>query len=185
MKSVFALGAALLVSAAAAGCGQTPITPTESSQFVFATPIGGTWSGSLLLRTVNGGECVGADLKPVADSGTSVDDGTVTVVQQGSDVSATVRSATTGLTCQYDGSASVNSFALSSKSCNAEVFYQCANGSPRVLVPLGSTLTATQNGSTATGVVATSYNVFSVDAQNERKPLTGLTTQQQFTATRR
>jgi len=185
MKSVFALGAALVVAAATVGCGESPIAATPPGQLPFVTPLGGLWSGSLTLTGASGGECVGNELRAAAAAGTAPDQGTVSVTQDGSDVAAIVRSATTGLTCDYKGTSSLNSFALSAVSCSEEVFYQCADGSPRVLVPIGSTLTATQSGTTASGVVATSYNVFSINDNNERKPLAALSTRSDFTASRR
>jgi hypothetical protein len=115
-----------------------------------------------------------------------LDQGTIAITQDGSDVTAVVRSATTGLTCRYEGTASVASFALNSQECNAEIVLQCSNGSARVLEPIGSTMTVAQSGPTATGVVTTSYNVFSDSTvETQRRPVAGLTTQHQFAAGRR
>ena len=186
MKSALVLGTALLAIAGVAGCGENLTAPT-ASQAPFVGQFAGTWSGALVLTPsgVSGGECVGADLIAGATLGSSFDQNTVNVTQKDSDVSAIVRSATTGLSCQYDGTAALTSFALSSVSCDAEILFQCSNGNPRVLKPVGSTITATQNGDRASGVVTTTYNVFSVDSQNNEKPVAGLTVQQQFTAIRR
>lgn len=185
MKSAFALGTALLAAVAGASCGQAPIPPTAPSQSSFITPIGGMWSGTLTLTEVGGGECVGAEIAAASALNPSTNQGTITVLQDGADISATFRAETTGATCTYAGSASLNRFSLNDLSCTVEVFYQCANGQPRVLQPIGSTLTGVQNGNEISGTVATSYNVFSIDPDNRRRPLSGLTMRHSFTANRR
>jgi len=184
MKFGLLLGAALFAAVAAAGCGESPLTPTAPSASPFRSQFTGLWSGTMLLSSVAGGECVGADLR--ASTSPQFDQQTVTITQDGSDVTAIVRSATTGLTCQYRGTSSLASFALSADSCNAEIVLQCSNGAARVLEPIGSTMTVSQSGNTTAGVVTTSYNVFSESTEeNQRKPVAGLTIQHQFTATRR
>ena len=184
MKAVSVRTALLLAITFAAGCGESsiPASPTASSPFV--TQFDGVWNGALILSasSVSGGECVGTDLHA---AGPSVDLGTVSIAQKGTDVSATTRSATTGLSCQYGGNAGLASLALSSQSCNAEIVFQCSNGNTRLLDPVGSTLTATQNGGELEGVVATTYNVLFLDSQGQKKPLAGLTTRELFTAARR
>jgi hypothetical protein len=186
MKSGLVLGAALFAAAAAAGCSESPLTPTAPSESPFVTQFSGMWNGSMQVQSVTGGECVGADMRAAALSNPSTDVGTVSITQDGSDVTAIVRSATTGLTCQYRGTASLASFALTAENCNAEIVLQCSNGNARVLEPIGSTMTVVQSGATSSGVVTTTYNVFSDSTEeNARKPVAGLTTQHQFTATRR
>jgi len=134
---------------------------------------------------VSGGECVGVDVRATLGA-PAIDQGTITLTQTANDVSATVRSATTGLTCRFDGSASLTTFAASAVSCDAEILYRCSNGQPRILRPVGSTMTATQTGGAATGVVTTTYNVFSLDLLTKQEtPVAGLTIQNQFTALRR
>ena len=71
-------------------------------------------------------------------------------------------------------------------SCDKEILFQCSNGQSRILRPIGSTFTATQNGITATGTVTTSYNVFFVDpVTHDELPLAGLTVESQLSAIRR
>ena len=184
-RSALVLTTVLIAMVAAVGCGESLTAPT-SQQAPFTGQFGGTWSGSMLLTGVSGGECVGADLSARAASGSAFDQGTINVAQTANNVSAVVRSATTGLSCRYDGSAAFTSFALSAVSCaDSEVFFQCSNGNSRILNLVGSTMTATRSGTTATGVVTSTYNVSLVDAQNQRKPVAGLTVQHQFTALRR
>jgi hypothetical protein len=143
----------------------------------------GTWSGATVPVRVSGGECVGDDLRNFPSA---PNQGTVTLTQNATDVSAVIRSETTGLTCRYDGSASLTSFAATAVSCDAEILFRCSNGQPRILRPVGSTFTATQNGTTAQGTVTTTYNVFFLNPQtNQEEPIGGLTVESAFTATRR
>jgi len=175
--------AALAALLATAACGEDPLIPVSPSDSPFATQFTGLWNGTMQLGAVSGGECVGDDLRASAATGASFDVGTVAITQERSDVTAVVRSATTGLSCQYRGTASLASFALSSESCDAQVVFRCSNGSARVLEPIGSTMTVRQSGNATTGVVTTSYNVFSDSTETtQRKPIAGLTTQHQFAA---
>jgi len=177
-------GALLLLCVMAPGCGENPTSPT-SAEAPFAGQFSGTWAGAMTAASVSGGECVGDDLRATLGA-PATDQGTITLTQTANDVSATVRSATTGLTCRFDGSASLTTFAASAVSCDAEVLYRCSNGQPRVLRPVGSTMTARQIGGAAIGVVTTTYNVFFVDPVTRQElPVAGLTVQNQFTALRR
>jgi hypothetical protein len=183
MKRVFAVSGVMVFVFAIAGCTENPVTPTPGQSPFITGQFGGTWSGATLAARVSGGECVGADLRA---SVPGVDQGTVTLTQNAADVSAVIRSATTGLTCRYDGSASFTGFALSAVSCDAEILYQCSTGQARILRPIGSTLTATQNGGTATGTITTSYNIFAFDpVTRQETPVAGMTIESDFTAIRR
>lgn len=189
MKSGLALGAALLAVVAGAGCGENltaaPTSPTPTTTSPFAVSFTGLYSGSTTLSKVSGGECVGADYG--AQLATAAPDvGTVTITQDRSDITAVVRSATTGLTCRYEGNASLATFALTATACDVEtILFGCSNGQARVLELVGSTMTANISGTTTQGVVATSYNVFaeSTEAQ-QRKPIAGLILQHDFSARR-
>lgn len=183
MKSVFP--AMFLLAVCAAGCGETPIPTSATSRSLFSQELAGAWLGDLQLQAVSGGECVGDDLRADAALGGGLDEGTVTVVQDGTDVTATVRSVTTGLSCSYSGTAGASLFALSAVNCNErEVYFQCSNGQTRVLDLLGSTMNAFSRAGTARGIVASSYNVSQLDADGRKRPIAGLTVQYQFEAVR-
>jgi hypothetical protein len=183
MKRVLVASGVMVVACALAGCAENPVSPTPGQSPFITGQFAGTWSGATVTARVSGGECVGADLRA---SVRGIDQGTVTLTQNAADVSAVIRSATTGLTCRYDGSASFTGFALSAVSCDAEILYQCSTGQARILRPIGSTLTATQSGLTATGTITTSYNIFGIDpATKEETPIAGMTIESDFTATRR
>jgi hypothetical protein len=183
MKRVLVASGVMVVACALAGCAENPVSPTPGQSPFITGQFAGTWSGATVTARVSGGECVGADLRA---SVRGIDQGTVTLTQNAADVSAVIRSATTGLTCRYDGSASFTGFALSAVSCDAEILYQCSTGQARILRPIGSTLTATQSGLTATGTITTSYNIFGIDpTTKEETPIAGMTIESDFTATRR
>jgi hypothetical protein len=184
------LGVAVVATAMIAGCGpNTNVTPTSptpaTTQSPFITQFGGFWNGSLTLTRVSGGECVGQDYAATIGS---VDVGTVVISQTQTDVTAIIRSATTGLNCRYQGSAGPGAFALSTQKCEgiSETLFQCANGASRILEQIGSTVTATRSGDTANGTVTTWFNVFAESTEeDQRKPVAGMVLEEQFTAVRR
>jgi hypothetical protein len=183
-------GIAVLATVLIAGCGPnltaTPTSPTTTTpgQSPFVSQFGGFWNGTLNLTRVSGGECVGQDYQAIFGP---LDVHTVVLSQTNTDVSAVVRSSTTGVSCRYTGTAGPGAFALSTQKCEVPVILvRCTNGASRVLEQVGSTLTATLNGGVATGTVATWYNVFSSSTlEEERIPVAGLIVEQQFTAVRR
>jgi hypothetical protein len=182
MSRVLVVSVVLVVTGALAGCGENPTSPS-ANQTPFLGQFAGTWAGVTVPVRVSGGECVGDDLRASAPS---LNEGTVTMTQKDGDLSAVIRSETTGLTCRYDGSASLTSLAATAVSCDAAILFRCSNGQPRVLRPVGSTFTATQNGTTAHGTVTTTYNVFFLNPQtNREEPVAGLTVESDFSAVRR
>ena len=183
MKRSFIVAGVLVVAGALAGCAENPMSPTPGQSPFITGEFAGTWSGATVPARVSGGECVGADLRA---STPTADRGTITLTQKAADISAVIRSETTGLTCQYTGNASFTGFAASAVSCDADILFQCSTGQPRILKPIGSTFTATQNGATATGTVTTSYNIFGIDPVTKAEtPVAGMTVESDFTAIRR
>ena len=155
---------------------------TIIATFAINDTVDGLYTGSLELASVRGGECVGADLSELIGD---ADLNTVSIsTRREFEVSATVRSFTTGLYCSYRGDTRSALFAVNDVSCNREVLYQCSNGNTRIVVPIASTMTAFVSGNTATGTVATSFNVYSEES-GRRVPVAGLVTQERFDATRR
>jgi hypothetical protein len=53
---------------------------------------------------------------------------TITLTQNAADVTAFIRSATTGLSCRYDGSASFNSLSATAVDCDKDLGFQCSTG---------------------------------------------------------
>jgi hypothetical protein len=100
MKRAFVVSGVLVVACAVAGCAENPVTPTPGQSPFITGQFAGTWSGATVPLRVSGGECVGADLRA---STPTTNQGTVTLTQDATDVSAVIRSETTGLTCRYDG----------------------------------------------------------------------------------
>jgi hypothetical protein len=180
------LGVGLVLALTSAACdrvpGASPVSPSGVSSLT--ANFNGLYSGAMVLTRVSGGECVGADLS--GDVG-SQDAGTVAVTQVDDELTAVVRSASTGLRCTYTGKASFATFAAHFQSCDAtEILFACTSGQVRILTLVGSTITATVAGTGTQGVVTTSYNVYSQSpGQNTRTPVGGLVTEQTFLATRR
>jgi hypothetical protein len=114
-----------------------------------------------------------------------VDTRTLAMLQDGTDLSATVTSAETGLGCQYTGRVALNTLALNATSCSAGdpvfIAVQCANGNSRQLQLVGSTITATVAGGVVTGTLAETFNVLSPDDD----PIAGLVINHTISATRR
>jgi hypothetical protein len=183
MKRAFVVAGVLVVGGVLGGCAENPVSPTPGQSPFITGQFAGTWAGATVPIRVSGGECVGADLRA---SVPGLDQGTITLTQNAADISAVIRSETTGLTCRYDGNASFTGFAATAVSCDAEILFQCSTGQARILRPIGSTFTATQNGATATGTVTTSYNIFGIDpVTKDETPVAGMTVESQFSAIRR
>ena len=171
-----------LLAIFAAGCGETPIA-TSPSQSLFSQDSSGLWLGALVLTDVTGGECVGADIAAGLGEGRRLDEGTVSITQTGSDMAASVRSITTGMSCSYAGTAGTSLFGLTSVSCSEkETFFRCSNGETRVLDMVSSTMNAFSRGGETSGVVASFYNVHRADSQ--RTPVSGLSVRYSFEAVR-
>ena len=176
--------AVVMMAALTLGCGETPAPTSPTSGNVFLPVLSGTWVGALSLGTVNSGECVGDDLRnrvgafPVYNQG-----GTVTLAQvSGTDLTATVRSATTGDSCTYSGTMGVNAFALTSNQCDVkDIVVQCVDGRSRVMELVSSTINAVPRGETATGTVSTRYNIY--DPKKEAG-ISGITIEYTFNAAR-
>jgi hypothetical protein len=185
-----AIGLAVVAASMMAGCGPnltaTPTSPTTTpAQSPFVSRFGGFWDGATTVVRVTGGECVGEEY--FSHFGTD-DFGSVVISQTQTDVNFVVRSRTTGLSCRYSGTAGPGAFSLSTQRCEgvSETLVRCSNGAARVLEQIGSTVTATLNGNTATGTVATYFNVFADSTVvEERRPVAGMIVEEQFTAVRR
>jgi hypothetical protein len=160
---------------------------TIAATFAINDTLDGLYVGTLVLSAVGSGECVGADLQ--ANDIGKINNSTVSITtQQQYDVTAIVRSFSTGLFCTYKGNTRSGLFAAndaSDRTCNSEILLQCTNGNSRILIPVGSTITASVSGNTASGIVATTFNVLREDSTGKRFAVGGLTTQETFNATRR
>ena len=188
--NVRVIGLAVATALTAASCGPnltaTPTSPTTTTpgQSPFVSRVNGFYDGALVLANVSGGECAGDFYR--ARLGTA-DVGTVVINQSQTDVTAVIRSSTTGVACRYQGAAGLGAFSLHTQQCEVpELLLQCANGAARVLEQVGSTMTAQLAGTTVNGTVATWFNVFAESTEeDERVPVAGLILEQQFTAVRR
>lgn len=143
-----------LFAALAAGCGNdSPTGPTGQS----VVDAAGVWQYTARLSSVAGGECVGADFQAAIGQ---ILTGTLSVTQNGANLTATSRDNATGSSCQYTGTAGRNSIALGWTSCDiGNLSWNCANGARRDLFMITNSVNATINGRSASGTQAESYNV--------------------------
>jgi hypothetical protein len=176
-----------LLAIAAAGCGETPIA-TSPTQSPFSQDSSGLWLGALVLTDVTGGECVGADIAAGVGEGRrrdGLDEGTVAITQVGSDMNASVRSTTTGMSCSYEGTFGTSLFGLNSVSCDKKrINFRCTSGRVRVLDLVGSTMNAFARAGEIRGVVTSFYNVYEGGPEDEGTPVSGLAVQYKFDAVR-
>ena len=180
-----ACGGVLVLALGAAGCGETPFPASPTSQSLFSQDSRGLWLGELTLTSVAGGECVGSDIAAgLGQGGTQRDDvGTVSMTQDGRDMTATIR-LVTGSACTYSGTAGTSLFGLDAVECDKkELFFRCSNNAgSRVLTVVDSTMNAFSRAGEMSGTVSTLYNVSMPDSQ--RTPVAGLSLRYQFEAVR-
>jgi hypothetical protein len=181
-RSNSAWAALLVAGVVSSGCGASNENPGMVLPSPIVANVSGMWQGPTTLVSATGGECVGA-LMSAAVGG--VDTRTLAMVQEGTEVTARVTSADTGLGCQYTGRVALNSLALDAASCSSgepvNIVVQCANGNTRQLQLIGSTITATVAGGVVTGTMAETFNVRDV----ENEPVAGLVVNRTISATRR
>ena len=198
MNSRAALFAGLFASVlATTSCGddvnKTPVAPVGPSSLsnLLSPKLSGNWAGEFRLDGVAGGtgptrtagasECTGASFDLVVGERTTQ---TLSITQSGSDLTATLVSAATGLSCDYTGSiGSGNTFVLHAQKCSEEhLAFMCVDGRTRQLQPLGSSLTATFddriNPTSISGTAAHTYNV--LDAKSD--PVNALVANQSFSS---
>jgi hypothetical protein len=135
----------------------------------------------LTLVATSGGECVGS----VVPSFLPTDDlGTVTMLQDGAELQATLTMESTGLACRYTGTNTGSNLAMNATSCDRHgLIVQCIGGS-RELQLVGSSVIGTWSGNELTGVTTTTYNVFT-PPQGNQVGVGSLIATHRFTATRR
>jgi hypothetical protein len=177
-----ALIAGLFASAmATASCGDsvngipaTPVAPTGPSSLseLLLPRLSGNWGGELTLIDIKGGtgaaktagalECVGAAFdKVISEKNVN----TLSITQSGSDLTAKLVSAGTGLACEYTGRVgSGSTFVLHAAKCTEDLNLLCSTGETRKLQLVGSSLTASFNDpinpTSISGTAAHTYNVY-------------------------
>ena len=179
MNSRSALVAGLFASVmATVSCGenvnQTPVTPVGPSSLseLLQPRLAGNWGGELTLSGVTGGTgpavnagatgCDGASFAQVLGE---KNDYTLSITQSGSNLTATMISASNGLSCDYKGTVgSASTFVLHSDKCTQKpLAFLCRDGRSRSLDLVGSSVTATFddpiNPKTIRGTAAQTFNV--------------------------
>lgn len=179
-RSRFAQTAMLALALAVLGCQESrPVSPTAIS--LFLPSIEGVWSGPMTLVATSGGECVGSVVPSFLPTN---DLGTVTVLQSGSDLQATLTMESTGLACRYTGTNTGANLAMNATSCDRHgLIVQCVGGA-RELRLVGSSVIGTWNGDQLTGVTTTTYNVFT-PPEGQQVGVGSIVATHNFAATRR
>jgi hypothetical protein len=183
MNSRAALVAGLFASVMATvsctdGPNKTPVAPTGPSSLsgLLQPRLGGNWGGDLTLIEVAGGNgaarvaglagCAGASMDKVMGEKNY---NTLLLTQSDSDLTGTLVSAGTGLSCEYKGRIGANNtFVLEAQECmEKELHLMCTDGSSVTLDLVGSSLTAQfddpVNPKSISGTAAHTYNVFTQD----------------------
>jgi len=155
------------------------VNPAAASLFI--PNVQGVWSGPMTLVATSGGECVVGPVIPTFLP--TLDVGTFTLSQNADTLNATITTESTGLACRYTGSATSSSVALNATSCDRTgLIVTCANGVPRELRLVGSSVTASWNGNQIVGRATSTYNVLTTD---EEIGVGSLVATHDFNATRR
>ena len=171
----------VLLAVVASGCQESrTVNPAAASLFI--PSVQGIWSGPMTLVATSGGECVVGTVIPTFLP--TLDVGTFTLSQNADTLNATITMESTGLACRYTGSATSSSVALNAISCDRNsLVVTCANGAPRELKFLGSSVTASWNGSQIVGRETSTYNVFTTG--DDPVGVGSLVAAHEFNATRR
>ena len=114
------------------------------------------------VSSVADGECVQPTLQAQIGTTAGTDRVNLAVTQDAQNLAAHLSSASTGLSCSYQGTAAQNTLTLSAATCGEtpRLVLRCTNGSVRDLELLGSTVHGTVSGGQVSGTVANSYNAY-------------------------
>jgi hypothetical protein len=178
MKSRAALVAGLFASVmATVSCGENtnavPVPPTGPSSLssLLLPKLAGNWGGDLTLTGILGGTgpavnagltaCDGASFAQVLGEKNTY---TLSISQDGSNLTAKMVSASNGLACTYTGSVgSESTFVLHSEQCTQKTLNLfCRDGNSRTLDLVGASVTAKfddpVNPNVISGTAAYTYN---------------------------
>jgi len=169
----------VLLTVVAIGCQESrTVNPAAASLFI--PNVQGVWSGPMTLLATSGGECVAGVIPTFLPT---LDFGTITLTQNNDTLAATITTESTGLACRYTGNATSSSVALNATSCDRTgLFVTCINGVPRELKLVGSSVTASWNGTQFAGRTTSTYNVLDT---TEGIGVGSLVATHDFNATRR
>ena len=180
---------------AAVGCGPnlTAVPPGPTTGPTTLAPLllpqlDGVWGGDMTLTGIAGGTgparnagalaCVGAAFSNVVGETNS---NSLSIKQTGTDLTARLTSAGTGLACTYEGRVGANgSIVLDAASCDAaSLLLRCPTGEVLTLQIVGSSITATTdapvNVTSLTGTAAHTYNVSGQSGLVANHSFTGMT----------
>lgn len=178
MKRHLALHTGLLAAIlTTAACGEnltaTPPAPTGPTTLapLLLPRVDGVWGGNLTLADITGGTgpartagilaCGGATFQQVLGESNLH---SLSIKQTGTDVTARLTSAGTGLACSYTGRVASNTLVLDAATCDAPALvFRCPNGEVVELDLVGSSITAALDApvrvANLSGIAAHTYNV--------------------------
>lgn len=149
--------AMLAVTVIAAGCQDSrTVNPVAASLFV--PNVSGVWTGPMTLLSATGGECLGGVLPSFLPSN---DQGSITIGEDGTSLTATLTMQSTGLACRFTGQATNGSLNMNATSCDRTgLIVACADGRSRELKLVGASIDAAWDGQNIFGRTTSTYNVF-------------------------
>ena len=146
----------VLLTVVATGCQESrTVNPAAASLFI--PSVQGIWSGPMTLVATSGGECVVGSVIPTFLP--TLDVGTFTLSQNADTLNATITMESTGLACRIQEPRRVECRSERHLLRSDSLVVTCANGVPRELKFLGSSVTASWNGSQIAGRTTSTYNV--------------------------
>jgi len=149
----------MAVIVTACGSDSTP-TPSPAPSTPTRVQVAGIWTMTETRTGITGGECLEGALNSTI--GTSFND-TLNITQNGAALTAVTTAQTSGVSCNWTGTADTDRFVLNLTSCQAnanQINLRCANGNMRDLrvASSGINLVINANGTYA-GTKADTYTV--------------------------
>lgn len=133
-------------------CGGNSASPSAPA----IAQVGGVWVGTATQTNASGSECAAL----FQSSNGASDRYTVQITQTGSNLTATSASQTSGISCDYTGTAGTTSVALTGTGCTSIGYQVTCNGLARDAFRVSYSATATVTGNTMSGGTGATYNIF-------------------------
>jgi hypothetical protein len=145
----------LILAFVSVACGSSSLSPTGDA----AQQPAGTWIGTISQTTASGSttECLLA-FQTITTSGP--DTISLTITQNGTALTATAVSASSGQVCAFTGGSSGNNINLTATACNPQAVQFTCNGLARDVYLTSRTYAGIQNTNVMTGSGADTWNVF-------------------------
>jgi hypothetical protein len=149
---VILLAAITFACSGGSGGGSSPAAPTPT-----IAQAAGVWTGLVTQTGASGGpECLA--MFQLSNGGS--DRYTVSITQNGSTLTATASSQTTGQSCTYSGTAGTTSISLNATSCSPQGYQVTCGGALRDVYLVTRSVTGTVSGSSMVGTTGETWNVY-------------------------